>query len=279
MYQKIKIFLIVIGILSSSSIVFADDLTVLIYTSNQKDNFEPKNALREFIYGEPAYSAIFVKGFQRDAEKKVDLASDIKLIDPNGNIILEEKNYATSNVEIPDNAEFAVLNNSFDVTFEWGDPLGMHTISVDVRDNISGVSKSSETTLLVFDTDASRKRIMAPVRSVKDLDEIWAEYFRSKHPWAIKKIISALGLQEETSRLENKLIAGAAQWSLESNAKQNPDILLICKQSLNHTEGTTYRMLREIINKAESVEKSSSIDKSNDNTGVIERFNPNPVRK
>ena len=93
---------------------------------------------------------------------------------------------------------------------------------------------------------------MTPVKTAKQLDDLWAEYFRSKNTWAIKRIISALKLREESTNIEDAAVGSAAAWSLEINAKKYPEILKICKQSLEHTKGSTKELLVEIIYKVEN---------------------------
>ncbi len=244
-----KVFLIigVLFILSMAKIGFSEELNIKIYTSNQTENFELDSVVREYAYEEFCYSTIFVGGFQKDSEDKSDLIANLKFIDPNGNVLFEEKGYAFYKSKVPEHLKFVMLNNSFDVILEKGDPLGMYTIEVEVKDNISGLINNSKVTLLIFDTQESKKLIMSPVETAKDIDDLWLEYFRSKNPWAIKRIISALRLSKESQIAEDAAVGFAAQWSLEENAKKYSDVLEICKQSLDKTRGTTNELLRKVI--------------------------------
>ena len=124
----------------------------------------------------------------------------------------------------------------------------MYTVEITINDKISNTSKKLKSTLLLFDTKESKNLIMTPVKTAKQLDDLWVEYFRSKNSWAIKRIISALKLRE-SNNIEDAIVGGAAVWSLEMNTNKFPEILKICEQSLKHTKGSTKKLLTEIINK------------------------------
>lgn len=218
------------------------------------ETFDQTKIVREYIIEESAYCAFLVQGFSTDTTGMVNLSADIKFIDPQGKVLFGEKNYAKSIISIPKNQKVLTLDSSFDIVFEQQDPLGMYTLEALIKDNVSGNQDATKTTLLLFDSEKSKDIIMHPIRDAKHLDKLWAEYFRSKNPWAVKRIISALRLRKESPHLEDALIAEAAKWSLEANAKEHPGVLSICKQSLEYTKGTTKELLQEIINNVESKE-------------------------
>ncbi|MFC1703343.1 hypothetical protein ACFL1E_00975 [Candidatus Omnitrophota bacterium] len=236
--------------LSIASMALAAELEVVIYPSNQTASFDAEKKVREYVFNETCYTAFFVKGFSRNPDGSIDLTSHVKCIDPKGNILFDEKDYAKAK-SAPADVEFINLDTSFDVTIEDGDPVGMYVIEVEVVDTISKENKIAQTTVFYFDTNESKNLIMKPVKTAEDLDNLWAEYFRSKNPWAVKRIISALRLRKESPKLEDAVVGAAAKWSLESNAKQHPDILEICKQSLKNTKGAINELLQEIIANAE----------------------------
>jgi len=235
-----------------STSVFAQDLKGMIYVSNQTETFDQANAAREYVIEETAYCAFLVQGFSTDTTGAVNLSANLKFIDPQGKILFEEKNYAKSTISIVQDRKILILDSSFDISFEQTDPLGMYTLEVLIKDNVKGAQDATKTTLLLFDSEKSKNIIMAPVKDAKHLDELWAEYFRSKNPWAIKRIISALRLRKESPHLGDALIAGAAKWSLEANAKEHPQVLSICKQSLEYAKGAAKELLQEIINNVEN---------------------------
>lgn len=125
----------------------------------------------------------------------------------------------------------------------------MYTVEAIIKDNIIKAQDTAQVTILLFDTTESKSLIMAPVSSAKQLDDLWVEYFRSKNPWAVKRIISALRLRKESPNLDDAVVGSAAKWSLQVNAKQYPEVLSICEQSLKNTTGTIKELLEEIIDK------------------------------
>ncbi|MFO8052731.1 MAG: hypothetical protein R6U54_02060, partial [Candidatus Omnitrophota bacterium] len=244
------VFATIFSLLSLS--ISAQSLKGMIYVSNQMEEFDQTKIVREYVIGETAYCAFLVQGFSTDANRAVNLAADIKFIDPHGKTLFEEKNYAKSTISVVQDQKIITLDSSFDISFEQSDPLGMYTLEALIKDNIDGTQNTVKTTLLLFDSEKSKNIIMSPIRDAKHLDELWAEYLRSKNPWAIKRIISALRLRKESPHFEDALIAEAAKWSLEANAKEHPEVLSICKQSLEYTKGVTKKLLQEIINNVEN---------------------------
>jgi len=228
--------------------LYAQELKGMIFVSNQTEELNPSKKVREYIIRETAYCVFLVQGFSTDSSGFVDLAADIKFIDPQKKVLFEEKNYTICKKQLVQGQGIMLLNDSFDIEFDSGDPLGMYTLEVIVKDNIAKSQDVAQTTLLLFDTPESRRLIMAPVNSAKQLDDLWAEYFRSKNPWAVKRIISALRLRKESNNLEGATVGGAAQWSLEANAKQHAEVLSICEQSLEYAKGSAKELLEEIIN-------------------------------
>ncbi len=246
---KIVIFTVAIACLSSSA--YAQELKGIMYASNQTEVFDQNKVVREYIVDETAYCAFLVQGFSTDSSGSVNLTADIKFIDPQGNVLFEEKNYAKAKTSITKNQVAVMLDSSFDVGFTKEDPLGMYTVEALIKDNVSGVQDKTQTTLLLFDTNNSKYIIMASVKTAKQLDDLWSEFFRSKNPWAVKRIISALRLRKESSALDDAVIGSAAKWSLEVNAKKYPKVLSICKQSLGYSKGTIKELLQEIITNVE----------------------------
>ncbi len=250
--EKFKISTIAIFLLFITSTLYAQDLKGSLYVSNQINASDPANNIREYITGETAYCTILVKGFSVNPDNLVDLSADIKFIDPSNNLLFEQNDYAGLKKIVQKNAEIINLDKSFDINFTKEDPLGMYTIEINIKDKISNTSNKSQSTLLLFDTKESKNLIMAPVKTAKQLDDLWAEYFRSKNIWAVKRIISALRLRKESNNIEDAAVGSAAAWSLEMNAKEYPEVLKICKQSLEYTKGSTKELLAEIIEKVEN---------------------------
>ncbi|MFA5339394.1 MAG: hypothetical protein WC317_04485 [Candidatus Omnitrophota bacterium] len=196
--EKYKISIIAIFLLFITSTLYAQDLNVFLYASNQAKTFDPAKDVREYVRGETAYCAILVKGFSVNSDNSVDLSADIKVIDPSGNILLEQRDYAKSKASVSKDEQVINLDNSLDITFTEEDPLGMYTVELIIKDSVVNTSNKSQSTLLLFDTRESKNLIMTPVKTAKQLDDLWAEYFRSKNIWAVKRIISALRLRKES---------------------------------------------------------------------------------
>lgn len=234
---------------------YAQELEAIIHVSDQITSLDPDKILREYVIGETAYCVLMAKGFGVDPAGAVNLTADITLLDPEDKILFEQENFTAVNRTVAKTDTGVVFENSFELEFNNQDPAGMYTVEVLIKDNISGLSDVTIVTLLLFDTVESKQIIMAPVESAEQLDKLWAEYFRSKNPWAVKRIISTLKLNTESLNVENAAIGAAAQWSLESNAKLHPEILEICKDSLKHTKGNLQKLLREIINNIETESK------------------------
>lgn len=229
--------------------LYAQELKGMIYVSNQTEDYDPAKIVREYIIGETAYCAFLVQGFAINPPDSVDLTADIKFIDPQRNITFEQQNYAKAKTRLSQDQQVILLDSSFDITFDDENPIGMYTVEAIIKDNIIKAQDTVQVTILLFDTAESKSLIMAPVSSAKQLDDLWAEYFRSKNPWAVKRIISALRLRKESPNLDDAIIGSAAKWSLEANAKQYPEVLSICEQSLKNTTGAIKELLEEIINK------------------------------
>ena len=152
----------------------------------------------------------------------------------------------SSNAVIQNNQKEIPLNGIFDLHFGSKDPLGTYWIEVTITDNISQKSRTKKISILLFDNKKSKEIIMKQVQSAKHLDELWEDYFRSKNPWAIKRIISAL----RYINIKNKnaiLVGNAAKWSLTSNAFQHKDVLKICKNNLNTMPTSIQVILKEVI--------------------------------
>lgn len=234
---------------------FANDLRAGIYVSNQTGDFSSDKIVREFIRGETAYCAFLAKGFTRDNKGRVNLSADIKFTYPSGEII-KRRNFARSKKFIPQEQEgmAVVLNNGLDIIFDKDDFLGMYTLEVTVKDKLARTEDKTYTTLLLFNSQEEKNIIMSSVKDGKDLDDLWAQYFKTKNPLAIKRIISALYMREKYSDVETFATGAAAMWSLQVNARDHSDVYKICKEEVRKTKGVINEMLQEILAFAENKE-------------------------
>jgi len=110
--------------------------------------------------------------------------------------------------------------------------------SEDVQDKIKQQDKSRPYDVLTM-----------PIISPQALDMLWATFFATGNEKPIQRVISVLPLLKE--RQASKLMIGAAaKWSLESNARQRKEVLMICKKELKEQQGLTKNLLGEIVKKA-----------------------------
>lgn len=99
-----------------------------------------------------------------------------------------------------------------------------------------------------------------PVQSPAVLDMLWGKFVATGDARCVQKIISVLpwldkkppsvgsGKVDAGSML---IVAGAAQWSLESNAIQHERVLKICQDELSKQPPEVKVILKEIVEKAQ----------------------------
>lgn len=150
--------------------VHSQELKAIIYVSNQPDVFDQNKIAREYVIEETAFCTFFAQGFSKDLEGQVHLTAHVRFIDPSGNILFEDSNFAQNRSAIVSDQKTIPLKNRMDITFEETDPLGMYKLNVQISDHIAKTKAGSETTLLLFDTKESKDLIMAPVQDAKQLD-------------------------------------------------------------------------------------------------------------
>jgi len=219
-----------------------------VLVSDNVESFDFNKVKREYIRGERASAIFFVSGFSVNKSNKINISVNVKALNPE-NKYEAEINFISS-YAIKDNQKYIPLDGIYDLYFNEKDPVGTYWIEAIVTDNISKVSKTKKISILLFDNQKSKEIIMKQVQSAKHLDELWEDYFRSKNPWAIKRIISAL--RYINSKNGNAILIGnAAKWSLTSNAIQHNEVLKICKSNLNAMPTRIKLILKEVILEAE----------------------------
>lgn len=250
--KRILIFIattFIIIVLSRGNLC-AENVKGMIYVSDKTDTFAAEDIVREFVYGETAYCAFFARDYALNKRAEAMLTIDITLKDPAGTILFEEETYAKNRPLREREDTIVIFDQSFDITFTEDDPLGMYTLEAKIHDYIAGSEDIVTQTILLFDTERSRTIIMREVDTAATLDMLWEEYFRSGNPWAIKRIISALQLQDDAKTVQQRAVGSAAQWSLEANAKEHAEVLAICEQTLPYTQHARRKILQEIIDSA-----------------------------
>lgn len=95
------------------------------------------------------------------------------------------------------------------------------------------------------------------------LDAFWGRFSATGRREPVQRIISVLPWIHESRKAEvmaagkdgmrKMIIAGAAQWSLTSNARQHPAVLKICEQEAAKQEEPVASMLKAIVMKARSL--------------------------
>jgi hypothetical protein len=218
-----------------------------IYISDSPDETYDTKSKREFVRGETAYCTFFARDFEQDSEENVNITANVEVFLPDGGTLFEENNVTGTHRKILYEQDVIRLDDAFDITFEDEDQVGMYTVKLNISDKVSNLEATSEMTILLFSSQKSKKLIMTRVKDAKHLDDLWAQYFETNHPWAVKGIISALAYRENKGEINTVLIASAAEWSLKSNAVQYSDVYDICKLALKETKGVTKEILTRVI--------------------------------
>lgn len=247
--KKIFIQIIAMCLILTYSNAVENKLNFDVLVSDDVESFNFNKVKREYIRGERASAIFFVSGFNIDKLNKVNLSSKVRVLTPE-NKYIAQMDRISSNAVIQNNQKEITLNGIYDLYFEAKDTVGTYWLEVTITDNISKKSRNKKISILLFDNKKSKEIIMKQVQSAKHLDELWEDYFSSKNPWAIKRIISAL----RYINIKNKnaiLVGNAAKWSLTSNAFQHKEVLEICKSNLNTMPTSIQEILKEVILEAE----------------------------
>ncbi len=238
--------ILLVSIFLSSS-VYSNQLTAHIIVSNQPDGFKsPNKQVYEFVINEPIYIAFAATGLVRDKKGMVNAYTDVEVITANNEVLFSLKKHAGINQAIPVDQKGVIFSPSLDITFEQGDSLGMYTVKSKITDTSSNTSTKAKTTILLFESKKSKQLIMSPVKDAKHLDLLWAHYFKTKNPWAVKSIIKAIRLKD-SKNLETAVVGSAAIWSLESNAFQHSEVYSLCQGALKQTKGSLHKDLEQLI--------------------------------
>ena len=103
------------------------ELKAYIAISDKPDESSSnRKPVREFAIEETAYFAFAVSGMKRNFNNKVDLYASIEVITPEGKTLFAEKKYAPTKKVLPPEQQGLYLSQSFDLTLENTDPLGMY---------------------------------------------------------------------------------------------------------------------------------------------------------
>lgn len=251
--KKIFIKIIMICLILTYSNAVENNLNFSILVSDDVESFDFNKVKREYIYEERASAVLIVYGFSTNKSNKVDLSSKIRVLTPENNYIAE-MNIIKSTDTIEKGQKKIPLNGIYDLYFESNDPLGTYWLEVTITDNISKKSMTKKISILLFDNKRSKELTMKKVQSSKHLDDLWEDYFRSKNPWAIKRIISTLNYINSKNK-KAVIIGSAAKLSLKSNSMQYKEVLKICKNSLKSVPNSIKHILEDIILTAEKNRK------------------------
>lgn len=238
--------------------VSANQLKAHILVSDQPDGYKSsKNQVHEFSIEKPVYIAFAATGLVRDKKGIVSAYTDVEVITPSNKVLFSLKKHAGINQAISADQKGVIFSPSLDITFEQGDSLGMYTIKSKVTDTNSNTSTKSKTTILLFESKESKQLIMSPVKDAKHLDLLWAHYFKTKNPWAVKSIIKAIRLRD-SKNIKTAMIGSSAIWSLESNAFQHPDVYTICQTVLKQTKGSIHKYLKQLLANVDEKKKKDN---------------------
>lgn len=82
------------------------------------------------------------------------------------------------------------------------------------------------------------------------LDSLWGNFMATGNKAPVQRLISALPWVDIKDDIGRKMVGGAAQWSLTSNAIQHPLVLTICEQSVTEVSFEVAEKLRQVIENA-----------------------------
>ena len=199
-----------------------------------------------FVRGETAYCSFVIKGFQAGNDGRVNLHADCELLDPNGKVMLLEKDYAKAAGTVEASRPFVQLDKSLDITFEANDLFGLYSIKLVVTDRIARTSAETMQRIRLFDSEKTRNLFKQPIRDGKQLDGLWQYYFDTHDEFAVRRIISVLPWRKEGHGMQIAL-GGAAEWSLRSNAYQHDDVYSICQKALGEADESTSDVTRALL--------------------------------
>ena len=83
------------------------------------------------------HAGFIVTGYSKDQNSKVNFIVAIKVSDPQGNVILDEKQWAIHSKKVLTEKGIILADPVLDLYFENGDPIGLYKITGKVTDYIS----------------------------------------------------------------------------------------------------------------------------------------------
>lgn len=86
------------------------------------------------------------------------------------------------------------------------------------------------------------------------LDFLWEEFFVTGNREPVERIISVLPWLRTGKDINQRLIAGAARWSLGSNCRQDDKVLEICRREFEKSNWPKKQILRDIVLHAQNKE-------------------------
>lgn len=254
--------LLIIG--NASAEDSSNDLAAIIWVSNAPNESKPNRSMNfNFVRGETAYCSVIVKGFQTGQDGKLDLHADCEALDPEGKVMLLEKEYAKATGIAEAAQRFVQLDKSLDLTFEANDLSGVYSIRLVVVDRIAQTKTETTRRIRLFESKKTRDLFARPITEAKQLDDLWQYYFDTHDESAVKRIISVLPWCKDGHGMQI-VLGGAAEWSLRSNAYQHTDVYSICQKVLSEGDETTTALLAELlaeVDKKKSGEKDKKEDK------------------
>jgi hypothetical protein len=118
------------------------DVKVANFTFAEGDNRESARDSKQFQAGEVVFLVFDIQDFKQDKDGTVWVQEDLKVTDPEGNVILDNKNL----LDLKDKGEPGTDNVSAHnkITLEPGNPPGTYRVSMIVRDKIGGQETTFE---------------------------------------------------------------------------------------------------------------------------------------
>jgi len=91
---------------------------------------------------------------------------------------------------------------------------------------------------------------VAPVDTAAAVDDLWASYSATGDTVYVERVIDALPPSAEVSDPPRAIAAGAALWSLVSNAAQDGDVLAVCVAAARRADPPRRAVLEDVVRRA-----------------------------
>ena len=129
------------------------DLAVSVFVAESPDfirewvdtpsSFGPTiHRIRKARFNRQVHAGFIVTGYTRQENFQVNFVVNVKITDPTGKVILDQKSWARLSNEMPKERSFILADPVLDLMIETSDPAGKYRIEATVLDMVSGKTAS-----------------------------------------------------------------------------------------------------------------------------------------